>query len=620
MSVARFADVTGYSWSQTAKVVTITIPILGAEAFDADSIDLAFHAQGFALRLLSTEPNPLRLVLPALQHAIVPAKSKMLRTGDIISLKLAKEDRSIAWTDLVDADAAEAAATDNDDGAAAAAATGPSDPEIKAMMEQRRAKKSGKTRAAAFWGQRSAGIDDLVAKVSRSDPKDTSIFILPQRKLDAVAAGQLAAALATNTTLHELYASGHSIGSEGAASFSRALTRNTSLRTLCVGSPALGDAGVAALATGVAENLTLHKLDLEHKGCGPPGAISLGHALGRQLSKAKADIGDEDAGLRELTLARNQLGDDGAAGFCNALVGALTETENSEVRRQLLPLQSLDLSQNEIGSAGAACLGNLLGTPGCQIQTLRASGNPEFRSPSAFVAGLALGGTVKILGLSGCGVGDAGMAVLSDAGLAALSGLRELDVSDCRISSVGISALAAGFQQTESIHLCRLKLSGNDLSDVATIELADALRGSHLEYLDVGKSSLCCTAALRLVQIASLQELKLTQNALGDEICHMLSAEWETGAGHHGERADMQLEKLDLANNGITGAGATSLCASLHAAAVLPRLKLLVLGGNPIGSDGEAAAQALMEARPELKVIFGSKPSGMTESEEKQIQ
>lgn len=65
--------------------------------------------------------------------------------------------------------------------------------------------------------------------------------ILGQRNFGASEAAALAAALATNTSLRELMASGHPLRPEEASAFGRSLSRNKTLQSLCLGDNHFGD-------------------------------------------------------------------------------------------------------------------------------------------------------------------------------------------------------------------------------------------------------------------------------------------------------------------------------------------------------------------------------------------
>ncbi|KAJ0390122.1 hypothetical protein P43SY_010887 [Pythium insidiosum] len=129
------------------------------------------------------------------------------------------------------------------------------------------------------WGTR-AGVDDLLQKLQQ--PKTgTSLCVLSTRKITEADAAKLAAAIATNSTLQELYFSGHKLGQAGLDAFAECLAVNTTLKHLSIGEDALGDAGVAALSAGLARNAgsAVEVWDLEHKSIGLAGASALGGLL-----------------------------------------------------------------------------------------------------------------------------------------------------------------------------------------------------------------------------------------------------------------------------------------------------------------------------------------------------
>ena len=65
--------------------------------------------------------------------------------------------------------------------------------------------------------------------------------ILGTRKFGPTEAVAFSGALASNTSLQELLASGHPLGAAEAAAFGEALSRNTTLRSLCLGDNSFGD-------------------------------------------------------------------------------------------------------------------------------------------------------------------------------------------------------------------------------------------------------------------------------------------------------------------------------------------------------------------------------------------
>lgn len=105
----------------------------------------------------------------------------------------------------------------------------------------------------------------MCTRLRANDPSLASLTVLKHRKFDADEVRKLCDALENNTTLTELYASNHAVGTETAAALAALLSINTSLTSLCVGDASFGDAGLAALAPGLKASKSLRTLDLENR-------------------------------------------------------------------------------------------------------------------------------------------------------------------------------------------------------------------------------------------------------------------------------------------------------------------------------------------------------------------
>ena len=92
------------------------------------------------------------------------------------------------------------------------------------------------------WGKSaSSGVEDLVARLKRSDPTLASLTILRFRRFGPPEVEALCAALHTNATLTELNASGHAMGEEEAAKVGDMLAVNSALLSICVGDSSFGE-------------------------------------------------------------------------------------------------------------------------------------------------------------------------------------------------------------------------------------------------------------------------------------------------------------------------------------------------------------------------------------------
>ena len=309
------------------------------------------------------------------------------------------------------------------------------------------------------WGARRTGLDDLAAKLGATEGPSVlrSLCIMSNRDM-SVGLSVFCAALAANTTLAELLASGHSLSASQYAQLGEALRANRGLRTLGVGDSTMGDDGLAALVgAGLAENEGIEELDLAYKGITPRGVAALAAALAARQQRSEAQGQDAGGGgegprpvayaLRSLVLARNSIGDGGVA----ALVS------NMNLRH----LVHLGLSESEVGLDGVAGIAAFLRHPACSLAKLDLSynqalgGNMEppdhatgyaAATAAATAAAMGSGGEEKgtegdgcssgagVLGASASG-GDSGGDVLGDFAVAvrACSTLRELHLDHCAL-------------------------------------------------------------------------------------------------------------------------------------------------------------------------------------------
>ncbi len=111
---------------------------------------------------------------------------------------------------------------------------------------------------------------ELLARLASSDPQLTELYVP-----SFVAARELAAALALNTTLTSADLEYNNIGDDGACELALGLGRNAALKTLNLYHNNIGPAGAGALSAALAMNSSLTALNLEYDkvgadGCRPP--------------------------------------------------------------------------------------------------------------------------------------------------------------------------------------------------------------------------------------------------------------------------------------------------------------------------------------------------------------
>ncbi|MFE9466785.1 gala protein [Streptomyces virginiae] len=148
--------------------------------------------------------------------------------------------------------------------------------------------------------------------------------------------GSLAGALADDTTVRALWLKRNPLFEDGARTLAALLRRNTALRTLDLVNTGIGTDGVRLLLDALLQReQPLERLFLGGNGLGPDAAPLLASLIG-------------EAGVRELYVPANHLGDEGAAALARA-----ADACAHPVR--------LGLGGNGIGSAGARALAASLG-------------------------------------------------------------------------------------------------------------------------------------------------------------------------------------------------------------------------------------------------------------------
>ncbi|XVQ08378.1 gala protein [Spirillospora sp. CA-255316] len=240
-------------------------------------------------------------------------------------------------------------------------------------------------------------------------------------------ARSVAAALRPGHGLETLYLGCNRIRPEGVAALAESLAEDETVHAVWLKRNPVGDEGARALAAMLRRNRTVRTLDLVNTGLRADGLRALLDALldrprplerlflgGNGLSMAEADLLAaliRDAGVRELYLSANHLGDEGAA----VLAGAAMEAGGAS-----RPVR-LGLGGNGIGPEGARALAESLEA----IESLDLARPPSER---------ALGAPPNV-------TGDEGAAVLA----AALPGspLRRLDLRRTGITGRGAKTLLA---------------------------------------------------------------------------------------------------------------------------------------------------------------------------------
>ncbi|XP_015993479.2 ribonuclease inhibitor [Rousettus aegyptiacus] len=261
------------------------------------------------------------------------------------------------------------------------------------------------------------------------------------------------------------------------------------LRELMVSNNDLGDAGVRALCRGLAGSASpLEALRLEGCGLTPASCQDLGGVVASKASLCTLELGD------------NKLGDAGVAKLCPGLLSPSSQLRTlwlwecditasgcrdlCRVLRAKGSLKELSVAGNAVGDEGAQLLCESLLAPGCHLESLWAK-SCGFTAACCqhFSAMLARNTRLLELQLSGNGLGDAGVQQLCRGLGRPGAALRVLCLGDCEVTNSGCSSLASLLLANHS--LCELDLSNNCMSDVGVLQLAESLQqpGCTLEKL-----------------------------------------------------------------------------------------------------------------------------------------
>ena len=198
--------------------------------------------------------------------------------------------------------------------------------------------------------------------------------------------------------------------------------------------------------------------------------------------------------------------------------------------------------------------------------------------------------------------------------------LKVLDVSGCGAGPAGIEAASASLASCPSpCELHRLMVCGCEADDPS---LAAFIRGCrNLKqglHLDLSGNSVGAHAVSALANCSALQAVCLHDCKVGSLGCQALCTEAQSS-----ETAFQSLKELDLSGNGLETADIVALLDVLRSTpAVLPVLEQLVVAANPGAMEPAVieATEAVQSVRHGLDVVRRSADTGERDGKQEQQQ
>lgn len=337
----------------------------------------------------------------------------------------------------------------------------------------------------------------------------------------------------------------NAIGASGLACLVGALSRNRAraLTTLDVCNTALGPEAGRHLSAFLESDRALKHLDVSLNPLQSEGVCALLSQASRLESLDVSDTGcrgelvhpqltallEQTVSLSRLSLAYNPLQARPLRRIARGMVACK-------------PLASLDLEGCGIGTDGAAALaGAILEVESHGLTALNLAANKLAQvEAAASVASLISGcGSLEVLCLARNPIGDAGAAEVAESlrpDRSPVSALRQLDLSSCRIGTVGATRLAQCLADNATLR--SLRLSDNFLDEGLDLKVVDGL--AHVHDLQLRGNRLSFAALQHCARVVSRNQQRTRDeepNALKTEMRRLLCQEAKL------EKARKQVDK-----------------------------------------------------------------------------
>ncbi|KAI8338381.1 hypothetical protein BC941DRAFT_19505 [Chlamydoabsidia padenii] len=468
------------------------------------------------------------------------------------------------------------------------------------------------------WGGNDGAVERWIKQLEENDPKLVSLHILSFRRISTVELAQIFKAVAGNTTLKELYCSGHKLDRATMEQLSEALTLNDTLELLNIGDATLGhDLDLLSIfCEGLAVNEGLKTLDLENKGLGQKqGAMALlakslaGHPTINKVILGRNELNDHcvsslaewltapACALQCLRLEMNDIGSQGAHILAQALAGI--SNSNNTMASGLI---EWDLSENPL-TDGAAALAKQVIARCTSLKTLKMmhvctpkEADDDLQLPSSAMAPedteRALAAQQQAQLELASPLGSALMTTLcQELQQKQQSNLEIIWLDQNGIESSGLTLLGEDIKGLKELHL-----RGNRIDDIGATCLAQC---RSLRHVELGANEIGCDGLAALLETETLDYVGLFGNKVN-------------GFGGIDGQASLprfeksQVQSLDIGGNGISLNDVQAMVHMLLEGG-LPKLTLLEMGGNVEDKDMDAwslVMDELDDRRPDVRVIW----------------
>jgi len=392
-----------------------------------------------------------------------------------------------------------------------------------------------------------------------------SLYILPFRKLKPDQFSMLFDAIANCTSLTTFSASGHSIEKETFPSLYNALTKNYSLLSIDVGNNKLGEIPddesdnneslFSVLCRAMGQNKSIQTWNLEYK------------CIGLRASKIFTEkFLYNNNYLLNVSLSRNQLGDDGCIELCQGFL----KSQNKSIK-------ILNLIDNGIGPRGIK-------------EGITKLLKWEIEESSPLDSPLSNHCSIKELDLSLNKIGDEGGVALGEV-LKDNVGLRKICLSNTDIGDKTIVSICSSLKKVivddtansapTHAKLIKMMSQSSIMTDDSLVSTTSTITTLMLNNNNITSNS--CHALASLLSLSPrIKKLSLINNNIGDEGIKILTTEGLNNFDNNGK-----LEILDLSKNNISFEGFKYIIQ------YIPRVKVITLHHNNINNWDEEFVKSL---------------------------